>query len=157
MNAAGESDLINCCDKIAQLQESDLRPVLEKLLPIMCMSVFGRVPDDIDIEFNPVAETGEEERANLIQQSSGAILQVFQGGLISRKTALKELRQSGVAYNMWSNIADEDIENAKKRCDVMRAGRRYERYDGGCGQSTYRRRKRRKRDAESVWRASKGS
>ncbi len=117
MNATGESDLINYYDKIAQLQESKMRPMLEKLLPILCMSVFGEVPDDIEIEFNPVAETSEEQRANLIQQSSSAILSVFQGGLISQRTALKELRQSGTALNMWNNITDEDIENAES--DVM--------------------------------------
>lgn len=113
MNATGESDLTNYYDKIAQLQEAKLRPVLEKLLPIMCLSTFGKLIENLDIKFNPVAETSEQERSALIQQSSGAIIQVFQSGLISQRTALKELRQSGVALNMWSNITDEDIENAE--------------------------------------------
>ncbi len=113
MNATGESDLTNYYDKVAQLQESKLRPVIEKLLPVMCMSVFGKIPDDLDFDFNPVCETSEEQRSALIQQSSGAIVSVFQSGLISQRTALMELRQSGVALNMWSNITDEDIENAE--------------------------------------------
>jgi len=112
MNATGESDLSNYYDKIAQLQEAKLRPVLEKLLPVVFMSTFGAVPDDWDIEFNPVAETSEEEKANLVKQSADAVISVFQSGLISQQTALKELRQSGMAYGMWSNITDEDIENA---------------------------------------------
>lgn len=112
MNATGESDLNNYYDRIAQLQEAQFRPVLEKLIPVMLMSTFGSIPDDWDIEFNTVAETSEQEKANLVQQSSGAIVSVFQSGLISQRTALKELRQSGMAYGMWSNITDEDIENA---------------------------------------------
>lgn len=112
LNATGESDLSNYYDRIAQLQEAQLRPVFEKLLPVMLMSTFGVIPDDWDIEFNPVSETSEQEKANLVKQSADAVVSVFQSGLISQKTALKELRQSGMAYGMWSNITDEDIENA---------------------------------------------
>jgi len=112
MNATGESDLSNYYDRIAQLQEAQFRPVLEKLVPVLLMSTFGVIPDDWDIEFNPIAETSEQEKASLVQQASGAIVSVFQAGLISQKTALKELRQSGMAYGMWSNITDEDIEKA---------------------------------------------
>ena len=54
MNATGESDLTNYYDMIAQEQESKLRPILNKLLPVMCMSTFGAVPDDLDFEFDPV-------------------------------------------------------------------------------------------------------
>lgn len=118
LNSTGESDLTNYYDKIKQDQESDLRPVLEKLLPILCISVWGMVPDDLDFTFNPVRDTSEEERADLIQQGSAAIVSVFQSGLISQKTALKELRQSGATYGMWSNITDEDIDNADDQSDA---------------------------------------
>ena len=113
MNATGESDLMNYYDKVAQLQEAKLRPIFDKLMPVLFMSGLGGVPDDWDIEFNPVAETSEQEKAGLVQQSANAIVSVFQSGLISQQTALKELRQSGMAYGMWSNITDEDIENAE--------------------------------------------
>ena len=112
MNATGESDLINYYDKVRQQQEAILRPVLEKLLPILCLSTWGAIPDDLNFVFNPIRDTSEEERANLIQQGSAAIVSVFQSGLISQQTALKELRQSGSSYGMWSNITDEDIANA---------------------------------------------
>lgn len=112
MNATGESDLINYYDKVKQQQEAILRPVLEKLLPIMCLSTWGAIPDDLNFVFNPIRDTSEEERANLIQQGSAAIVSVYQSGLISQRTALQELRQSGSSYGMWSNITDEDIANA---------------------------------------------
>ena len=88
----------------------------------MCVSLWGAVPDDLDFEFNPVRDTSEEERANLIQQSADAILNVYNAGLISQQTALKELRQSGVAYSMWSNITDEDIENADSETEQDEMG-----------------------------------
>ena len=92
----------------------------------MCVSLWNLVPDDLNFEFNPVRDTSEKERADLIQQSSAAIISVFQSALISQKTALKELRQSGATYGMWSNITDEDIENAddqaESRFDEMGGG-----------------------------------
>lgn len=118
LNSTGESDLTNYYDKVRQSQESVLRPVLEKLLPILCMSVWGMVPDDLDFDFNPVRDTSEQERANLIQQSSTAIVSVFQCGLISQKTALKELRQSGATFGMWSNITNEEIDRADDYSDA---------------------------------------
>ena len=112
MNATGESDMQNYYDSIEQKQESNLRPVFEKLLPVMCMSEFGAIPDDLDFEFNPVRRPTEEERKNLAQQTATAIVSVFNAGIISQKTALKELRQSSENTGMWTNISDEDIENA---------------------------------------------
>ena len=56
MNATGESDLRNYYDKVKQLQEARLRPVLEKLLPVMCCSVFGAVPHDLNFDFTPLRD-----------------------------------------------------------------------------------------------------
>ncbi len=70
------------------------------------------MPDDLDFEFNPIRDTSDEERASLIQQTASAINSVFQSGIISQQTALKELRQAGKSFGMWTNITDEDIENA---------------------------------------------
>lgn len=112
MNATGESDLTNYYNKITQDQEAVLRPILDKLMPVIAMSTWGAIPDDLDFEFEPVGDTTEEQRANLIQQSAAAIVEVFSAGLISQKTALRELRQSGTALNMWTNIGDEEIEKA---------------------------------------------
>ncbi|MCG6197883.1 DUF1073 domain-containing protein, partial [Anoxybacillus sp. LAT_38] len=53
MNATGESDMQNYYEVIQQQQESILGPVLDKLLPIMCMSEFGAIPDDLEYTFNP--------------------------------------------------------------------------------------------------------
>lgn len=68
MNATGESDLQNYYDMIAQEQESKLRPILNKLLPVLCMDVFGAVPDDLDFEFDPVSEPSDQERSDLAKR-----------------------------------------------------------------------------------------
>lgn len=112
LNATGESDMDNYCDVIEGQQEAMLRPMLEKLLPIMCLSEFGAIPDDLDFEFEPVRKPSEEEKKTILTQTTGAITQAYQAGIISQKIALKELRESSKATGMWNNISDEDIERA---------------------------------------------
>lgn len=112
MNATGESDMKNYYDVIGQLQERILRPALEKLLPVMCMSEWGQVPEDLEIVFNPIGSTTPAERAEIMGKSSEPINAAFTSGIISQKTALMELREMGKPINAWTNITDEDIENA---------------------------------------------
>jgi len=112
MNATGESDMQDYYDSIEEKQESDLRPVLDKLLPIMCMSELGAVPEDLEYEFNPCRRPTEEERKNLAKNIATAVVSVFNVGIINQKIALQELRQASEYTGMWSNITDDDIDNA---------------------------------------------
>lgn len=122
MNATGESDLTNYYDSIKQKQETTLRPILEKLLPIMAMSAWGAVPNDIQFEFNPVRNSSDQERANLVQQTSASIISAFQSGLISQQTALRELRRTESYTSMWGSITDEEIETAENQTDMGELG-----------------------------------
>ena len=112
MNATGESDMANYYDSIEEQQEATLRPMLDRLLPIMCISEFGAIPDDLEFEFEPVRRPSEEEKKNILTQTTSAINSVYQSGIISQQIALKELRESSRATGMWNNITDEDIEKA---------------------------------------------
>jgi len=112
MNATGESDMQNYYDSIEEKQESDLRPVYDTLLPIMCMSAFGAVPDDFDYDFVNVRRPSENERKTLAGQISTAVTGAFTAGMISQKVALKELKNSADLTGMWQSITEEDIENA---------------------------------------------
>lgn len=119
MNATGESDLINYYDKVKQQQEAILRPILEKLLPIMCLSTWGVIPDDLKFDFNPIRDSSESERADLMSKYTGSVIQAYQANVISQKVALKELRQTSSFTGAWTNITDEDIENADDDTNPM--------------------------------------
>ena len=112
MNATGESDMQNYYDAIEEKQESALRPAIEKLLPVLCVSALGYVPDDLDFAFNPIRRPSEEERKTLAKQTADAVIAVYNSGLISDRTALRELKQSSESTGMWSSITDEDIAKA---------------------------------------------
>jgi len=117
MNATGESDMKNYYEMISQLQERVLKPALEKLLPVMAMSLWGEVPEDLEIVFEPLGTTTPSERAEIMGQASSPVIQAFQAGLISQRLALMELRESGKPINAWTNITDEDIEKADDEVD----------------------------------------
>lgn len=119
MNATGESDMQNYYDLIEKEQETRLRPVLDKLLPIIFTSVLGAVPNDLDYNFNPVRRANEAEKQDLGSQQTTAVTQAFTAGLISQKTALQELQQSSKRTGMWTNITDDDIEAADDDTTAM--------------------------------------
>lgn len=99
-------------DMIGQRQEEKLTPIMDKLLPVIIMSTWGFVPDDLDFEWNPVGEATDEEKAELTNKTVDSIDTVYNSGLIGRKTALKELRQLKETTGAFSNITDEIIEAA---------------------------------------------
>lgn len=112
MNATGESDMQNYYDTIEEKQEAELRPVYDKILPIMFISTLGGIPDDWDYEFNPIRRPRDDEMADLASKNTDSVTKAFQAGMVSQRTALKELRQQSEMTGMWSNITDEDIEKA---------------------------------------------
>lgn len=112
LNATGESDLQSYYDMIAEKQESYLRPILNKVLPPFIISTLGSLPDDFDFEFDPVAEPTDKERADLAKCGTDNVVAAYNAGLISQRTALKELKQQSERTGVWTNITDEDIERA---------------------------------------------
>lgn len=118
LNATGESDLQNYYDMIAEKQESYLRPILNKVLPPFVISTLGSLPDDFDFEFDPVAEPSDKERADLAKCGTDNVVAAYNAGLISQRTALKELKQQSERTGVWTNITDEDIAKASETVEV---------------------------------------
>ena len=112
LSQSNEGDERIYYDSIDQKRESKLRPQLMKLLPVVAMSTWGEVPDDLDFKFRPLHVPSDKERADLTQQYSTAVVATFNAGLISQQIGLKELRQQSDVTGMFSNITDEDIEKA---------------------------------------------
>jgi predicted ABC-type ATPase len=118
LNATGESDLTNYYDMIEEKQETYLRPVLDKLLPVIAMSAWGYVPEDLDYKFNPLRKADPKENADLSKSITDSVIAAFNAGLISQQVALKEMRQQSELTGMWSNITDEDIARANADVDL---------------------------------------
>ena len=104
MNATGESDLRNYYDMIASLQERLLRPALEKLLPVMAVSCWGFVPEDLDFVFEPVMTTSPAERAELVQKLSSDVIEGYKCGLLTREQAVAELKSRGGELGVYTKL-----------------------------------------------------
>lgn len=116
MNSTGESDMQNYYEMITENQSTSLQDNWTKLLPIICMSEIGFIPDDLDFEFEAIENVKEEEIADLIGKKSDSVIKAYDANLITQKEAREELKEIGQGYDIFSNIdesveANEDLSN----------------------------------------------
>lgn len=113
MNATGESDMQNYYDIIDGQRESKLRPILERILPVLCMSVWGNVPEDIEIQFPPLWTPTAMELAQIAAAKSQVVIAAYQSGLLNQGPAMAELKKLEDETGMFGTIEDELIEKNK--------------------------------------------
>lgn len=113
LNSTGESDMQNYYDYIDGLRENELRPVIERLLPLMALSAWGEIPDDLEIDFPPMQTADAKEQAEITERNTNSILAVYQNDLIDAATAQQELQAMGEETGIFSRISDETIEAAR--------------------------------------------
>lgn len=113
MNATGEADMRNYYDYIDGLRETELRNIIERLLPVMALSAWGEVPEDMDIDFPPMQTPDAKELAEIADHKTNAVLAVYQNDLIDSATAQRELQAMADETGMYSKISDESIEAGK--------------------------------------------
>lgn len=111
MNATGESDLQNYYDYVGSQREAKLRPALERLLPIMAVSAWGAVPDNLQIDFPPLWTPTAKEVAEIAKAKAEAIVSTYQSGLLNVDTAQKELKKLEDDTGMFGSITDEEIKS----------------------------------------------
>ena len=115
MNATGESDLKNYYDYVDSLRESVLRPILERLLPVILISSIGYVPVDLDVQFPPLWTPTAKDVGEIVKLKGQAVIDAFQAGLIDQGTAMAELKKLSDETGMFESISDEAIAAAKGR------------------------------------------
>jgi hypothetical protein len=114
LNSTGESDMRNYYDGIMQQQERRLRAPLGRMLHLTWRSIFGQdVPPGTNFNFRPLWVMSDEQKATIGNTVTQAVVQAESNGVIDRATALKELRQSSHITGLYTNITDEDIEEAE--------------------------------------------
>ena len=110
MNATGESDMQNYYDYIDGLRETELRGIIERLLPVMAMSVWGKIPDDLTISFPPMQTPDAKETAEIADRKTNAVIMAYQNDLIDSAIAQQELKGLEEETGMFGKISDESIE-----------------------------------------------
>lgn len=109
MNATGESDLKNYYDYVDSQREAKLRPALQKLLPVLAMSAWGYVPEDIEIAFPPLWTPTAKEVAEIGKAKTETLVSAYQAGLLNVDTAQKELKKLEDETGLYGSLTDEEI------------------------------------------------
>jgi phage-related protein (TIGR01555 family) len=110
MNSTGESDLANYYDYIDGLRETSLRAILDKLVPIMALSCWGKLPDDLEIIFPSMQSPDEKAIAETGAIKANTVIAAYQNDLIDKETADKELID---IEGMFDKITDEQAEEGR--------------------------------------------
>lgn len=113
LNATGEGDQRNYNDYLDSQRESKLRPVLERLLPVMCMSAWGAVPEGMEIAFPPLWTPTAKEVAEIAKARTEAVINAYANGLLNVDTAQKELKKLAGETGMFDSITEEEIARNK--------------------------------------------
>lgn len=113
LNATGKSDLKNYYEYCEQVRESDFVPVVDKLLPIMAISCWGKIPDDLDAAYDPIETPSSEELAVIAQKSVDTLTVAFQNDAYDLAGYRKELKALTDQTGMFANITDTEIENGE--------------------------------------------
>lgn len=96
MNATGEGDLKNYYELIGAMQERHLRPALEKLLPVMAMSLWGEAPEAPDISFPSLMPVSPPEEAGVQAKQVETLACLTRAGLMTREEARARLAALGI-------------------------------------------------------------
>ena len=110
LNLCGASHypMKNYYDYVDTLRESRLRPVLEKLLPVLARSA-GIQLEDADLSFPPLWTPTAKETADIAKIKADSIVSAFQSGLLDVPAAQQELRRLSDETGMFGSITDEAI------------------------------------------------
>ncbi|MCK3654235.1 hypothetical protein A4G19_10575 [Pasteurellaceae bacterium Macca] len=111
--ASGDEDIQNYHESIHRLQEARLRPVFERLDPLLCNQLFGGLPEDWWFEFTPLKELTQEQQVNMLNTFSQAVNGLIQHGIVTEIQAANELKESG----LFANISAEDLALLEQQYD----------------------------------------
>jgi hypothetical protein len=99
-------------EMIAHEQHSRMKPQIMKVYPVLCASLFGEVPDDLDVDFPSVRVLTEEEKAEMAEKGTAPVLAGFNSGIYGRKTVLQEMQQLSDRTGIFTNITKKQVEEA---------------------------------------------
>lgn len=118
LSATGEGDIRMYYNNIKALQEARLRNGWEVLLKVMWRSTFGKPsPKDLEFQFVPLWEMSATDKANIAKTTTETVIGAYEAGLTSRASAMKDLRGTSDDTGLFSNITDEDIDEAEAEAD----------------------------------------
>jgi phage-related protein (TIGR01555 family) len=109
LNSTGEADIRLYYDGINQEQMKVLHAGMTTVYRLIAISNGIALPSNFGIDFRSLWEMNDSEKATVAGQAATAVQGLVDGGIIGRKTALKELRQTSRRTGIFTNITSEMI------------------------------------------------
>jgi uncharacterized protein len=112
LGSGGEHEMAAYHEGIDQKQNKELRTGVTETYRLMAQSEGIKPPDDFAIDFRPLDELDDTQKAASAKSVGETVGKAMEDGIIGRQTALKELRNSSKRTGVFSNITAEMIQSA---------------------------------------------
>lgn len=105
--SSGQEDMQSYYDSIHSYQEKRLRPIFDRLDPLIAQMAVGHLPDDWWFEFVPLKEMSAEQKVNALNTFASATNTLIQNGVVTEYQVANELKENG----LFASISSQDLEN----------------------------------------------
>jgi phage-related protein (TIGR01555 family) len=109
LSNTGESGLQLYYDKIEQKRTSDDGAIIDRLMPVIAMSTWGYVPDDLSYHWAPTRTMTEREMMDMATVTTNTVVQAYNADLITKQQAVKELAQASKRNGLFTNVTIDSI------------------------------------------------
>jgi phage-related protein (TIGR01555 family) len=110
LSNTGESGLQLYYDKIDQKRTSEDGQIIDTIIPIIAMSTWGFVPDDIEYHWAPTRTMTERERMDMATVTTNTVVQAYNSDLMTKREARMELMQASRRNGFATNITQKAVE-----------------------------------------------
>lgn len=93
---SGEDDIENYNAMIETEIRSNVKFNIYKVLDVVCLSLFGFIPDDLEAEFESLRVMGAEQQENIKNSKLSRITQALQAGLITAKESKQAINKENL-------------------------------------------------------------
>jgi phage-related protein (TIGR01555 family) len=111
-NGAGEMEMYY--SGINQQQNRHLLHGVTLIYRVIAMSIGKKPQDGFGVAFRSLYQLDEKSKSDIAKTNTDTVSTAVNDGLVSRAVGLRELRQQAPTSGMWSNITDEDIDEAEQ-------------------------------------------
>ncbi len=108
-NATSEGAERSYYEKIMRDVERDLRPSLNRIIPVIFQSALGHVPEGWSFQFRPLYQLRDSEKAAVLKDEIAPVVELHGAGLLDTPAALEEIRGIGKKYGRFACLTPEKI------------------------------------------------
>lgn len=116
LNNSGEFDLRSYYDRINTEQNWTLRPILERIFPVIFKSLFGVIPTGFNFVFYPLWQLDVKTRSEVEKNNTERDIKYLEKGIITEAMIAKQLQQDGT-YDFLDDAHIQALEDLAGQID----------------------------------------